>query len=87
MTLEDSGTQRRYGARASVACYVAALLVWIATAPFNRSATAQAATTLLVVANKGMERLDHDALRAVFLRKRLVWSNQQRMSGAERNHR
>jgi hypothetical protein len=70
-------TQRRL---APALGFAAALLALIAGAPLGPSVGAsQSTVALAVIANTGVpeRHLDIDALRAVFLRKRLQWANGQ----------
>ena len=74
-------TQRRF-APARALGFVAALLALLAGTPLGPAIGAsQAAPGLAVIANNGVpeRRLDVDALRAVFLRKRTRWSNGQQV--------
>jgi ABC-type phosphate transport system substrate-binding protein len=60
--------------------YLAVLLALLASAPLRPSTlSSQAAIALVVITNAAVPEhgLDEDALRAVFLRKRLSWSNGQ----------
>jgi hypothetical protein len=65
---------------ARIAAVMLALLAGLAHSPSVRS-QAQPETPLLVIAHAGVPetRLDGDALRAIFLRKRTLWSNGRRI--------
>jgi hypothetical protein len=65
---------------ARVACGLALLLCVLVAAPFRETAASQAHTQLLVIAHPSVgDTLDTDGLRAVFLRKRMFWSDKRRI--------